>query len=69
MRHLYTKKDVCQICGYCAQHIARMEAAGDFPRRLPKPGGNPNAKALWVADEVQAWIEAKIQERDASASS
>ena len=68
MRQLITKKDVCRICGYSAAHIARLEAKGLFPKRL-KPGGVPNAKALWVAEEIDLWIEARIFERDLSAGS
>ena len=63
MRRFITKKDVCALVGYSPQHIARLEAAGHFPRRL-KPGGVPNAKALWVEDEISDWIDARINDRE-----
>jgi hypothetical protein len=42
-------------------HIWRLEKAGRFPRRV-KLG--PNSVG-WVSTEIDAWIEARIAERDA----
>ena len=67
-KKLLTKKAVCEKVGYSQAHIARLEEAGQFPKRL-KPGGVPNAKALWVEDEIDLWIDTRIAERDLSAGS
>jgi prophage regulatory protein len=43
-------------------HIWRLEKVGRFPRRV-KLG--PNSVG-WVSTEIDAWIEARIAERDAA---
>ena len=49
--------------GYSPMHLWRLEKAGRFPRRV-KLG--PNAVA-WVEEEITAWCEARIAERDTAA--
>jgi prophage regulatory protein len=56
------QRQVCEAVGYSTMHIWRLEKAGLFPRRL-KLG--PNSVG-WLASEIDAWIEAKIAERDAT---
>ena len=46
---------------YSRVHLHRLIQAGKFPRPV-KLGENRNA---WIADEVHAWIDARIRERDA----
>ena len=47
---------------YSPQHIARLEAAGQFPKRV-RLGCN---RVGWVEQEVLDWLQAKIDARDAS---
>lgn len=46
---------------YSRPHIWRREREGTFPRRV-KLGGN---RVAWIEDEIDAWVEARIAERDA----
>ena len=59
---LLTKKEVRDRVCYSPQHIARLEKAGQFPRRV-RLGQN---RVGWVEDEINQWIEARILERDRS---
>jgi predicted DNA-binding transcriptional regulator AlpA len=43
-----------EITGWSRQTILRAEAAGNIPRRRKLPNG----QAVFLASEVQAWIEA-----------
>ena len=60
-RKLVTKKELKSIYGvpYCPAHIARLEAASQFPKRV-KLGA---CRVAWVAEEVEAWIEERIGNR------
>lgn len=44
-------------------HIYRMVAAGKFP----KPVTIGEARIAWLDEEVEAWIDGRIAERDAVA--
>ena len=57
---LLSKKQVRDLVLYSPQHIARLEAAGKFPKRV-KLG---QCRVGWVEQEVQNWITARIAERD-----
>ena len=47
--------------GLCSpQHIARLEAAGKFPKRV-KLGNN---RVGWVEQEVLDWLQERIDARD-----
>lgn len=59
---LRTKSELKIKLGHSHQHIDRLEARGDFPKRV-KPFGT-NGRALWVESEVDTWIQQKIDERD-----
>lgn len=61
---LVTKKELRTVCGipYTPQHIARLEKAGRFPKRI-QLGQN---RVAWVLSEVDAWIAERISERDTS---
>ena len=52
-RKLVTKKELKSIYGvpYSFAHIARLEAAGQFPRRM-RLGA---CRVAWLAEEVQDW--------------
>ena len=59
---LVTKKELKSIFGvpYSFAHIARLEAAGQFPQRV-RLGA---CRVAWVSEEVQAWIDERIANRD-----
>ncbi len=57
---LLSKRQVRDLVLYSPQHIARLEAAGKFPKRV-KLG---QCRVGWVEQEVQDWLAAKIAERD-----
>ena len=42
-------------------HIARLEALGEFPRRIKRG----RARVGWSLFEVLLWVEARKAERDA----
>lgn len=58
---LVSKKELRSIFGvpYSFAHIARLEAAGDFPKRV-KLGA---CRVAWIAAEVQDWIDERIAQR------
>ena len=53
-RKLVSKKELKSVFGipYCPAHIARLEAAGQFPKRV-RLGA---CRVAWFAEEVEAWI-------------
>ncbi len=63
-KRLVTKKELKTLCGipYTPQHIARLEAAGKFPKRVQL---GPN-RVAWLLSEVDAWVSERITFRDAS---
>jgi prophage regulatory protein len=57
---LLSKRQVRELVLYSPQHIARLEAAGAFPKRV-KLG---QCRVGWVEKEVLDWIALRIAERD-----
>ncbi len=53
-RKLVSKKELKSSYGvpYSFAHIARLEGAGDFPKRI-KLGA---CRVAWIAEEVEFWI-------------
>lgn len=66
-RKLVTKKELRSTYGipYCPAHIARLEAAGQFPKRVQLGA----CRVAWVAEEVEQWIDVRIASRDHSSPS
>ncbi len=60
---LLSKKDVREKVCYSPQHIARLEKAGKYPKRVRLGQG----RVAYVEEEVDQWIEDRIAERDAIA--
>ena len=60
-RKLVSKKELKSVYGipYCFAHIARLETAGQFPKRI-RLGA---CRVAWVAEEVDDWIEERIANR------
>ena len=65
-KKLVSKKELKTICGipYSPQHIARLEAAGQFPKRI-RLGQN---RVAWLLAEVEEWLDVRIAQREASAN-
>lgn len=57
---LLSKRQVKELVLYSPQHIARLEAAGQFPKRVML-GQN---RVGWVEDEVLEWLQKRIDARD-----
>lgn len=56
---LIDKKELVKLVKYSPQHIARLEKAGQFPKRL-RLGQN---RVAWLLSEVEDWIEQRLGER------
>ena len=65
-KQVVSKKELRTVCGipYSPQHIARLEAAGQFPKRI-RLGQN---RVVWLLKEVEEWLDARIAKRDANVS-
>lgn len=63
-QQLVSKKELKSVYGipYCFAHIARLEAAGSFPKRVQLGA----CRVAWVAEEVQNWIDEQVARRDAA---
>jgi len=60
-KQLIDKKELTKLVKYSPQHIARLEKAGQFPKRL-RLGQN---RVAWMLAEVEAWIEERLAKRNA----
>jgi prophage regulatory protein len=56
-RKLVSKKELKTVYGipYCFAHIARLEAAEKFPKRI-RLGA---CRVAWFADEIEEWIDGR----------
>lgn len=57
---ILSKQQVRELVLYSPAHIARLEAAGQFPKRVRL---GPN-RVGWVETEIQEWLERRLSERD-----
>lgn len=57
---LLSKKQVREKVLYSSVHIARLEAAGSFPKRIRLGQG----RVGWLEEEIDNWIAARLAERD-----
>ncbi|MBO6727311.1 MAG: AlpA family phage regulatory protein [Rhizobiaceae bacterium] len=60
---ILSKRQVKEMVLYSPQHIARLEAAGQFPKRI-RLGQN---RVGWVEDEVLDWLQERIDRREVPA--
>ena len=56
---ILSKRQVSEMVLYSPQHIARLEKAGNFPKRLRL---GPN-RVGWLEDEVLGWIDDRLKGR------
>ncbi len=57
---ILSKRQLKELVLYSPQHIARLEAAGTFPKRVQL---GPN-RVGWVEDEVLDWLRERIERRE-----
>ena len=57
---IVSKRQLKELVLYSPQHIARLEKAGQFPKRV-RLGLN---RVGWVEDEVLDWLKQRIDRRD-----
>jgi prophage regulatory protein len=57
---ILSKRQLKEMVLYSPHHIARLEAADKFPKRVRL---GPN-RVGWVEDEVLAWLQQRIDRRD-----
>ncbi|MCP4408373.1 MAG: AlpA family phage regulatory protein [Gammaproteobacteria bacterium] len=57
---LLSKRQVKEMVLYSPQHIARLEAAGQFPKRV-QLGNN---RVGWIEEEVLDWLQIRIDARN-----
>ena len=51
--------EVVRFTGYSPQHLRRLEAKGEFPRRI-RIGAN---RIAWLQNEVEEWLNARVEAR------
>jgi len=56
---ILSKRDLKELVLYSPQHVARLEKAGDFPKRVQL---GPN-RVGWVEGEVLDWLDQRINNR------
>jgi len=57
---ILSKRQVTELVLYSTQHIARLEKAGLFPKRVRL---GPN-RVGWVESEVLEWLEKRMALRE-----
>lgn len=57
---ILSKRQVKELVLYSPQHVARLEAAGLFPKRV-QLGAN---RVGWVEAEILDWLQKRIDRRD-----
>ena len=57
---ILSKRQVKELVLYSPQHIARLEKAGQFPKRVQL---GPS-RVGWVEDEVLDWFQQRLEARD-----
>ena len=57
---ILSKRQLKELVLYSPQHIARLEAVGQFPKRI-RLGAN---RVGWVESEVLDWLQERIDRRE-----
>lgn len=63
-KKLLRKTEVIKATGLCGSMIYRLMKEQKFPKSVPITPG----RVGWVDSEVEAWITAKIADRDSKAA-
>jgi prophage regulatory protein len=59
---ILSKRQLRELVLYSPQHIARLEAAGKFPKRVQLG----ECRVGWIEAEVLEWLQERIRRRDQS---
>ena len=59
---MLSKRQLKELVLYSPQHIARLEKAGLFPKRVQLG----LSRVGWVEEEILDWLRQRIAERDKS---
>jgi predicted DNA-binding transcriptional regulator AlpA len=62
MTRLLSKREAAEIIGFHPEHLMRLARAGEFPQPI-KLGTAANCAVRFVAEEVDAWIAARLAAR------
>ena len=57
---ILSKRQLKEMILYSPQHVARLEKAGKFPKRVQI---GPN-RVGWVEDEVLDWLQERLDRRE-----
>ncbi len=57
---MISKRQLKELVLYSPQHIARLEAAGKFPKRV-RLG---ECRVGWVEEEVLDWLKERMERRE-----
>ena len=57
---VFSKRQLKELVLYSPQHVARLEKAGTFPKRIQL---GPN-RVGWVEDEVLNWLQTRLDRRE-----
>ncbi len=57
---IISKRQLKELVLYSPQHIARLEKAGEFPKRVQL---GPN-RVGWVEEEVLDWLQRRLESRE-----
>jgi prophage regulatory protein len=57
---ILSKRQLKELVLYSPQHIARLEKAGQFPKRVQLGA----CRVGWVEEEVMDWLRRRIARRD-----
>lgn len=60
---MLSKKQVRELVLYSPAHIARLEQADQFPKRV-RLGTGPRGRVGWLETEVLDWLKARLALRD-----
>ena len=59
---ILSKRQLKELVLYSPQHVARLEKAGSFPKRVPL---GPN-RVGWVEAEVLDWLQERLDRRESA---
>jgi prophage regulatory protein len=57
---MISKRQLKELVLYSPQHVARLEAAGRFPKRVQLG----QSRVGWIEQEVLDWLQRRIDARD-----
>jgi predicted DNA-binding transcriptional regulator AlpA len=64
VHRLLSKKEVAALVHYHPEHIMRLVRQQRFPRPI-KLGSADNSAVRFIDEEIDAWLAARVAERDA----